>query len=134
MTDIKWLSVWCRAFSVNFGDLIFPDNLDVSSKEESVAEPTSEPEPETNPEPEAPYVEKPKELPPPVLSPVDNDLSNVHNTPRHGHDADAYPEAESEPETEAETTHYTEPYSGANVPIITSTTAILIAVVSWIVL
>ena len=26
-TDIKWLSVWCRAFSANFGDLIFPDNL-----------------------------------------------------------------------------------------------------------
>ena len=26
-TNIKWLSVWCRAFSANFGDLIFPDNL-----------------------------------------------------------------------------------------------------------
>ena len=26
-TDIQWLSVWCRAFSANFGDLIFPDNL-----------------------------------------------------------------------------------------------------------
>merc|ERR1712226_1111072 len=26
-TDIKWLSVWCRAFQVNFGDLNFPEDL-----------------------------------------------------------------------------------------------------------
>ena len=26
-TDIKWLSIWFRTFSVNFGYLIFPDNL-----------------------------------------------------------------------------------------------------------
>ena len=26
-TDIKWLSVWCRAFQVNFGDLQFPKDL-----------------------------------------------------------------------------------------------------------
>ena len=26
-TDIKWLSVWCRAFQVNFGDLSFPEDL-----------------------------------------------------------------------------------------------------------
>ena len=26
-TDIKWLSVWCRAFQVNFGDLTFPEDL-----------------------------------------------------------------------------------------------------------
>ena len=29
-TDIKWLSIWCRKFSVNFGDLIFPDNLSLN--------------------------------------------------------------------------------------------------------
>ena len=27
VTDLKWLSVWCRAFSVNFGDIIFPQNF-----------------------------------------------------------------------------------------------------------
>ena len=25
--DLKWFSVWCRQLSVNFGDLIFPDNF-----------------------------------------------------------------------------------------------------------
>ena len=24
VSQLKWLSVWCRAFTVNFGDLIFP--------------------------------------------------------------------------------------------------------------
>ena len=27
VTDIKWLSVWCRRFQVNFGDLFFPEDL-----------------------------------------------------------------------------------------------------------
>jgi hypothetical protein len=27
VTDLKWFSVWCRQFSVNFGDLIFPENF-----------------------------------------------------------------------------------------------------------
>ncbi|KAI5706345.1 hypothetical protein M8J75_007174 [Diaphorina citri] len=27
--DIKWLSVWCRRFTVNFGDIFIPPNLDV---------------------------------------------------------------------------------------------------------
>ena len=26
-TDIKWLSVWCRKFEVNFGDIFFPEDL-----------------------------------------------------------------------------------------------------------
>ncbi len=25
--DIKNLSVWCRAFSVNFGDMVFPQRV-----------------------------------------------------------------------------------------------------------
>ena len=24
LSQIRWISVWCRAFEVNFGDLIFP--------------------------------------------------------------------------------------------------------------
>jgi hypothetical protein len=27
VTDLKWFSVWCRQFAVNFGDLIFPENF-----------------------------------------------------------------------------------------------------------
>ena len=26
--DIKWLSVWCRQFKVNFGDVFFPDDME----------------------------------------------------------------------------------------------------------
>merc|ERR1719264_1178185 len=60
-----WLSVWCRKFSVDFGNLIFPTDLNLpkspaiggdslpaplSPVDNSVVEP--EPEPETEPEPE----------------------------------------------------------------------------------
>ncbi len=31
LRDIKWLSVWCREFKVNFGDLLIPRNLAVPS-------------------------------------------------------------------------------------------------------
>ena len=27
VSDLKWFSVWCRQYSVNFGDLIFPENF-----------------------------------------------------------------------------------------------------------
>ena len=26
--DIKWLSVWCRQFKVNFGDVFVPDDME----------------------------------------------------------------------------------------------------------
>ena len=29
--DIKWLAVWDRKFSVNFGNLIFPTDLNVTN-------------------------------------------------------------------------------------------------------
>lgn len=29
LRDIKWLSVWCRRFTVNFGDVFIPPNLEV---------------------------------------------------------------------------------------------------------
>jgi len=25
---VKWISVWCRAFDINFGEVTFPDRLD----------------------------------------------------------------------------------------------------------
>ena len=27
VSDLKWLSVWCRAYSVNFGEVIWPDTV-----------------------------------------------------------------------------------------------------------
>merc|ERR1712020_750208 len=119
-TDIKWLSVWCRAFSVNFGDLTFPDDL---------ALPDKHPQPPTTPK----HSPKPTtELPPPVLPPVDNDLSNVHNHPRHDQDADAYPE--SEPESEPETEPETEPYNGSDLISCTNMMVLIASILSAIVL
>ena len=43
-TDLKWLSVWCRAFSVNFGDLIADFTLGGGEGSEAEAESESEPE------------------------------------------------------------------------------------------
>lgn len=77
--DIKWLSVWCRKFGVDFGNLIFPTDLNLPKSQptdlpaplapvdNSVAEP--EPEPETEPEPE----------------------------PEHGHDGHDHAHGEPEP-------------------------------------
>merc|ERR1712241_1472462 len=42
-TDIKWLSVWCRAFSVNFGDLTFPDDLSLQGDASEESAPETEP-------------------------------------------------------------------------------------------
>merc|ERR1712001_274295 len=121
-TDLKWISVWCRAFQVNFGDLTFPEGLVLEE-----AAPESEPEPVTEvPKPPS----KPTELPPPVLSPVDNDISNVHNTHRHDQDADAYPESGPESESEPET----EPYNGSNLLSCTNLMVLLAAIFSAIVL
>jgi len=128
-TDIKWLSVWCRAFSVNFGDLTFPDGLTLPEATDDVTYPDKNPQPPTT----SKHSPKPTtELPPPVLSPVDNDLSNVHNTHRHDQDADAYPE--SEPESEPETEPETEPLNGSDLISCTNMMVLIAAILSAIVL
>lgn len=68
VSDIKWLSVWCRKFAVDFGHLMFPAEVKTSSSSDlpsplvpptndldakAEPEPESEPEPETEPEPES---------------------------------------------------------------------------------
>ena len=59
--DLKWISVWCRRFTVDFGNLIFPDNLDLPTSEKQLPHPlvpvdgndvSGEPEPESEGEPE----------------------------------------------------------------------------------
>ena len=53
-TDIKWLSIWCRAFSVNFGDLIFPDKLSLGEHSpETPMDLNTDGEPESKPETES---------------------------------------------------------------------------------
>merc|ERR1719384_2139063 len=84
--DLKWVSVWCRRFTVDFGNLIFPDNLDLPTSEKTLPHPlvpvddndvAGEPEPESESEPEP-----------------------DHDHDHHDHDhnsVDAEPNAESEP-------------------------------------
>jgi hypothetical protein len=79
ITKIKWLSVWCRAFSMDFGSILFPNNFDIDQDTES--SPESEPESFVEPENDVDVVLKSKEELGDYLSP--------------------YPEAE--PETEPET-------------------------------
>ncbi|XP_059096369.1 uncharacterized protein LOC131890931 isoform X2 [Tigriopus californicus] len=39
VTDLKWISVWCRQFSVNFADAFFPEDLSFDHDGDSYAEP-----------------------------------------------------------------------------------------------
>jgi len=83
-TDLKWMSVWCRQFRVNFGDIFFPADLSVHSDDESADAETTD------------------ELPPPIKP-----VPNAHDPTRHDEDwkedSDvAYSEAESEAESEGE--------------------------------
>ena len=43
VTDLKWISVWCRLFSINFGDFIFPKFYQASKVD---LEPEFQPEPQ----------------------------------------------------------------------------------------
>ena len=74
VTKVKWLSVWCRAFSMDFGSIIFPNNLTVDEDKTPIAEL----EPESFVEPENIIGDKPE---------MDHHLS-------------VYPEPESEPHEE----------------------------------
>ena len=79
-TELKWLSVWCRAFRVNFGDIFFPSNL--------VLEDEGSAEPEGGND----------GLPPPLVPPS----NNVHDPHHRHHDEDADAEGSyGEPEAEA---------------------------------
>merc|ERR1719219_1709764 len=87
--DLKWISVWCRRFTVDFGNLIFPDNLDLPTSEKQLPHPlvpvdnndvSGEPEPEGESEPEPEH---------------DHDHDHHHD---HDHNrVDAEPGTEGEP-------------------------------------
>lgn len=88
-TDLKWLSVWCRRFAVNFGDMFFPEDLTL--------EQAGDDDDENDVEDES----IPEDLPPPLIEPV-----NSHDPSHRDHDwkddPDAYSAAESEGEPEGE--------------------------------
>ena len=103
--DLKWISVWCRRFTVDFGNLIFPDNLDLPTSEKSLPHPlvpvddnaVAEPEPESESEPEPG-----KMLRLSLVSSSIRFISSEHDHDHHDHDhhdhdhnrVDAEPSAE----------------------------------------
>jgi len=106
VSDLKWLSVWCRAYSVNFGDLVADFKLDY---EGSDAEAESESEPETADVGDSDDIDAHH---PPLVSPENNahDPHHRHHDHDHDHDhhhdedadAEGYAEGEAESEAEAE--------------------------------
>ena len=48
-TDLKWLSVWCRLFNMDFGNVVFPKTIELEQLFEDSVE--GEPIPEGYPEP-----------------------------------------------------------------------------------
>ncbi|CAB4067987.1 unnamed protein product [Lepeophtheirus salmonis] len=75
VSDYKWFSVWCRAYNINFGDVYFPESLEVAEGES---------------EPEA-------EIPSPI-APISNDISgHKDHEYHHGDHSEAESHAEDEP-------------------------------------
>jgi len=68
LSTVKWISIWCRLYSVDFGNLIFPDTFQVPGSSPTTtglpppfAPPSSpEPEPEVEPESEPETEPEPK--------------------------------------------------------------------------
>lgn len=76
VSSLKWISVWCRKFTVDFGHLIFPEGLRIPSGD------SEEPE-----------------LPPPRIAP--SSTTRFPASDYDDHTAQPEPEPESEPEPAA---------------------------------
>ena len=81
-TDIKWLSVWCRRFRVNFGDMFFPEDLSFEDNTLDVAVlPEGDHEHDhDHDEDESADAEgaKPEDLPPPLVGKSRGNISPEH--------------------------------------------------------
>merc|ERR1711881_251492 len=105
-SDLKWLSVWCRAYSVNFGDtaLTFPEPaLGENDKEGEEDKDEEEAVPEAYPE------DTPEDIPPPLVEPAIPEVPNTiaHDPNRHDdeswEDPDVALNYQPEPENSAPT-------------------------------
>jgi len=71
LKNLKWLSIWCRKFSIDFGNLMIPQDIEVADKPKEVPHPLApassspEPEPETEPESEPETEPEPEYKPEP---------------------------------------------------------------------
>jgi len=105
VSDLKWFSVWCRLFGVDFGNLMIPADFEAPGA-------IPEPEPETIPEPVPKTIPTRKEeLPSPVITnnAVDEPKPEPETVPEsipdsgYNHEDDHSPnslESKSEPEAE----------------------------------
>jgi hypothetical protein len=79
VTNLKWISVWCRQFSINFGDLVVPEGFSLE-KATTVSTTTTTSSTTTT------------DIPPPLVHPS-NTLDEEHED-----DSDVQAEPESEPD------------------------------------
>ena len=114
MKSIRWLSVWCRAFTMDFGSLIFPEDLNLpegskqGSKVEQLVEfqpdntyPESEPEAESEPEDTYPETEpniETEQFADPRSDEGDPEVEHEPYTYPEGYPEGGDPEVEGEPE------------------------------------
>merc|ERR1719347_1446987 len=113
VSDLRWISVWCRQFSVDFGNLMFPADLKVPGGEvvpEPEAEAEAEPEPEAEAESE-PEPSKTEELPHPAV--IGNSVE-AEPEPESEAESEPEPESESEPEYKHEHGHEHEEHDHHN--------------------
>jgi len=99
-TEIKWLSVWCRRFAVNFGDMSFAEDLSFEDNSLDVAVlPEGDHDHDDDEDADAEGAKPEDSLPPPLVEPT----HNAHDPNRHDdgwkEDPDALSaSAEGEPE------------------------------------
>jgi hypothetical protein len=107
VSDLRWFSVWCRAFKVNFADIFFAEDVFGTGDHRS-ASPSSTSSPASN--------AQPGELPPPSQP--------KHADGKYNHDDHDSSHAEPESEAEAEA----RPSHGAAGALVPSALAALLAV------
>jgi hypothetical protein len=80
VSDLKWFSVWCRQFSVNFGDLIFPENFSLDKTVETTTSTTT-----TTTDLPPPLVHHDNTIDDTVNPDEDNDVKPEPNDQEHDH-------------------------------------------------
>lgn len=119
VTDLKWISVWCRQFSVNFGDLVVPERFSLG-KATTVTTASTTTTTATTTTTTTAATSSTTDLPPPLVHPS--------NTLDHDHDEDS--DVQSEPESEPEQHDGPHPRSGAATTSVTSSAAIFFFLLS----
>jgi len=108
LNDLKWFSVWCRKFSVDFGNVMIPADFKLDGDIPHPLAPSAEPEPE----------------------PEDHD-GHKHDYPAGGAGAEPEPENEPEPEPkDLDGTTTKKPGSTAASPVYLATSAAILLVVA----